>query len=138
MEMLGGGKEIATQCRLPDIMSDAAYVILTRDARNFTGNFVIDEQILIEEGMNAKDLEQYSAVPGNELMPDFFLDEFLDAAATMSNPRFAGGKDLGASKSNSSSGSGPSVQSVFDKLSTKLSEELVQKTQAVYTFNVEG
>lgn len=30
MEMLGGGKEIASQCRLPEIMADAAYVILTR------------------------------------------------------------------------------------------------------------
>ena len=37
MEMLGGGKDIASQCRKPDIMADAAYVILTRDARNFTG-----------------------------------------------------------------------------------------------------
>lgn len=30
MEMLGGGKEIMAQCRTPDIMADAAYVILTR------------------------------------------------------------------------------------------------------------
>lgn len=30
MEMLGGGGEIAEQCRTPDIMADAAYVILTR------------------------------------------------------------------------------------------------------------
>ena len=37
MEMLGGGKDIAAQCRKPDIMADAAYVILTRDSRNFTG-----------------------------------------------------------------------------------------------------
>ena len=30
MEMLGGGKEVAAQCRTPEIMADAAYVILTR------------------------------------------------------------------------------------------------------------
>ena len=37
MEMLGGGKDIATQCRTSDIMADAAYVILTRDSKTFTG-----------------------------------------------------------------------------------------------------
>jgi hypothetical protein len=30
MEMLGGGGDIAKQCRYPDIMADAAYIILTR------------------------------------------------------------------------------------------------------------
>ena len=38
MEMLGGGKGIRDQCRNTDIMADAAYVILTRDSRTFTGN----------------------------------------------------------------------------------------------------
>ena len=71
MEMLGG-KEVAADCRLPSIMSDAAYVILTRDARNFTGNFVIDEEILREEGL--QDMDQYAAVPGTkDFLPDFFL-----------------------------------------------------------------
>ena len=56
MEMLGGGADIAKQCRKPEIMADAAYIMLTRDARNFTGNFIIDEDILKEEGCN--DMEQ--------------------------------------------------------------------------------
>ncbi len=58
MEMLGGGGDIAKQCRIPEIMADAAYIMLTRDARNFTGNFIIDEDILKEEG--CKDMEQVS------------------------------------------------------------------------------
>ena len=37
MVMLGGGQEVAAQCRTPEIMSDAAYVILTRDSKHFTG-----------------------------------------------------------------------------------------------------
>ena len=41
MEMLGGGGGVSAQCRTPDIMADAAYIMLTRDARSFTGNFVI-------------------------------------------------------------------------------------------------
>jgi NAD(P)-dependent dehydrogenase (short-subunit alcohol dehydrogenase family) len=55
MEMLGGG-DIAKQCRKPEIMADAAYIMLTRDSKNFTGNFIIDEEILKEEG--CKDMEQ--------------------------------------------------------------------------------
>ena len=47
----------------PDIMADAAYVILTRDSHSYTGNFAIDEDILKEIGVT--DLEQYSWVPGN-------------------------------------------------------------------------
>ena len=50
MEMLGGGTDIAKSCRTPEIMADAAYVMLTRDSKNFTGNFSIDEDILREEG----------------------------------------------------------------------------------------
>ena len=56
MEMLGGGGDIAKQCRKPEIMADAAYIMLTRDSKNFTGNFIIDEDILKEEG--CMDMEQ--------------------------------------------------------------------------------
>eukprot|EP00095_Tigriopus_kingsejongensis_P006461 maker-scaffold128_size327099-snap-gene-1.9 protein:Tk06461 transcript:maker-scaffold128_size327099-snap-gene-1.9-mRNA-1 annotation:"hydroxysteroid dehydrogenase-like protein 2-like" len=136
MEMLGGGKDIVKQCRVPEIMSDAAYVILTRDSRNFTGNFVIDESILMEEGLKSEDLLKYSAVPGSDLLPDFFLDEFDDAASKMNSPRFVAGQDVG--KAGSSAASSKSVQSVFDRIASKVNEELVQKTQAVYTFKVEG
>ena len=56
MEMLGGGGGISTQCRTPQIMADAAYVILTKDSKNFTGNFCIDDQVLREVGV--KDFSQ--------------------------------------------------------------------------------
>ena len=62
MEMLGGGDAMKPQCRTVDIMSDAAYAILTRDAKKFTGNFYIDDEVLKEEGV--KDFEKYSCVPG--------------------------------------------------------------------------
>ena len=80
MEMLGGGEGISTQCRTPQIMADAAYVILTKDSRNFTGNFCIDDAVLRDVGV--KDFSQYLAPGATEksLMPDFFLDEFLDQA----------------------------------------------------------
>ena len=62
MAMLGGGEEVAKQCRKPEIMSDAAYVILNKDSRSYTGNFTIDDEVLREAGVT--DLDQYAFVPG--------------------------------------------------------------------------
>ncbi len=62
MAMLGGGDAVKDHCRTTDIMSDAAYSILTRNSREFTGNFVVDEEILKQDGVT--DLEKYSCIPG--------------------------------------------------------------------------
>ena len=62
MAMLGGGEAIKEQCRSVDIMSDAAYAILTRDSKTFTGNFAVDDEVLKQEGCT--DFEKYSCVPG--------------------------------------------------------------------------
>jgi hypothetical protein len=62
MEMLGGGSEVAKQCRKPEIMSDAAYVILTQDSKKFTGNFCIDDEVLMQAGV--KDVSIYDIEPG--------------------------------------------------------------------------
>ncbi|PAA75268.1 hypothetical protein BOX15_Mlig014232g1, partial [Macrostomum lignano] len=76
MKMLAGGDEVASQCRKPEIMADAAYLVLTKDSRTFSGQFCIDDDVLRREGgLTDKDLEQYSCVPGGQLLPDFFLDE---------------------------------------------------------------
>jgi len=56
--MLGGGEAIKKQCRRPEIMADAAYIILTSDSRKFTGNFDIDEDVLRRN--NVTDFQQYS------------------------------------------------------------------------------
>ena len=61
MEMLGG-KEALASCRTDQIMADAAYVVLTRDSRARTGEFLIDEDVLIEVGVT--DFEPYACVPG--------------------------------------------------------------------------
>ena len=62
MEILGGG-EALEHCRKTEIMSDAAYVIITRESMSRTGEFLIDEDVLREVGVT--DFEQYSCVPGN-------------------------------------------------------------------------
>ncbi len=58
--------------RSVDIMADAAYVVLTADARTTTGHFFIDEDVLRSAGV--RDFERYSVVPGSRsLLPDLFL-----------------------------------------------------------------
>lgn len=57
--------------RKPTIMADAAYAVITRDAKSCTGNFFIDDEVLAEEGVT--DFDQYAVAPGHELFPDLFL-----------------------------------------------------------------
>ena len=49
-------------------MADAAYVILTRNSRSRTGELLIDEHVLKEEGVT--DFDQYSCIPGKEIDGD--------------------------------------------------------------------
>ncbi len=68
-----GGLVKPENCRKPEIVADAAYIILNRDSRRFTGNFTVDDEVLAAEGVT--DLERYALVPGKaRLLPDFFLD----------------------------------------------------------------
>jgi citronellol/citronellal dehydrogenase len=62
-----------TLCRKPEILADAAYVILNRPSGECTGNFFVDDEVLASEGIT--DLDKYAVVPGTK---DFLLDFFLD------------------------------------------------------------
>jgi citronellol/citronellal dehydrogenase len=61
----------ARQCRTPQIVADAAHAVLVRDARGFSGNFLIDEDVLHETGET--DFGQYAVEPGQPLLSDLFL-----------------------------------------------------------------
>ena len=59
--------------RKPEILSDAAHLILTSDAKTTSGRFFIDEVLLAEHGIT--DFDRYAVVPGTkDLIPDFFVD----------------------------------------------------------------
>lgn len=73
LTMLGGLIK-PEQCRLPEIMADAAYMILTRQSRTCTGQFFIDEDVLRAEGVT--DFNYYAVSPGESLAPDLFIDDF--------------------------------------------------------------
>ncbi|HEY6923020.1 MAG TPA: NAD(P)-dependent oxidoreductase [Steroidobacteraceae bacterium] len=75
LQVAMGGHDNAERRRVrrPEIVADAAHVILTKDSREFTGNFCIDDEILRAAGET--DFSQYRdpGVREDELLPDFFL-----------------------------------------------------------------
>ena len=58
-------------CRRPEIVADAAHAVLVRSARERTGAFLIDEDVLREAGVT--DFERYAVDPSRPLLPDLFL-----------------------------------------------------------------
>ncbi len=70
LAMLGGFVD-PKNCRKPEIVADAAHAILSKNAREFTGQFVIDEEILKAEGVT--DFDAYAVDPQQALAPDLFL-----------------------------------------------------------------
>jgi citronellol/citronellal dehydrogenase len=73
VQNLLGGDDMVADSRTPDIMADAAYVVLTSPATKTSGNFFIDDEILKADGVT--DFEKYRVVPGDaELKLDLFLD----------------------------------------------------------------
>ena len=67
------GDEGLRHCRTVEIMADAAHAIFVKRAREFTGNFLIDDSFLYDEGV--RDFEPYKVDPTQTLMPDFFVPE---------------------------------------------------------------
>ncbi len=61
------------RCRKPAIVADAAWYVLTSPDPMLTGRFLIDDEVLVGEGV--KDFAPYAVVPGRRaLLPDLFLD----------------------------------------------------------------
>lgn len=68
-----GGDAIMKMSRKPDILADAAHMIFTKNAKEFTGNFLVDDTFLAENGVT--DFDQYRVDPTQDLAPDFFVPE---------------------------------------------------------------
>ena len=68
-----GGDAMIRCSRTPEIMGDAAHVILTKPAREFTGQFCIDDKVLYAAGVT--DFEHYRVDPSAQLMSDFFVPD---------------------------------------------------------------
>lgn len=74
-----GGAELMRASRKPDILADAARVIFLKDAKTFSGNFLIDDTFLAAEGV--RDFDTYRADPSSPLAPDFFVPDSIPAPA---------------------------------------------------------
>uniref|UniRef100_A0A8C2SNW9 Hydroxysteroid dehydrogenase like 2 n=1 Tax=Coturnix japonica TaxID=93934 RepID=A0A8C2SNW9_COTJA len=114
MDMLGGSG-IEKQCRKTDIIADAAYCILTKP-KTFTGNFIIDEVLLREEGV--KDFDVYA----------IRIHLFLLGASQAS----------GGAKLNKESASAGPVAETFRVIQGELNKEIVKSTQGVFQFELSG
>lgn len=68
-----GGEELMQASRTPQIVADAAMRIFAKPAKDFTGQFIIDDSFLFDEGV--RDFDQYRVDSNKDLMPDFFVPE---------------------------------------------------------------
>jgi citronellol/citronellal dehydrogenase len=71
LEFALGGPAMMRRSRKPEIVADAAHVILSRPARECSGRFFIDDSVLYEAGV--RDLSAYSVEPGGALLADLFI-----------------------------------------------------------------
>ncbi|XP_038211694.1 hydroxysteroid dehydrogenase-like protein 2 isoform X1 [Zerene cesonia] len=137
IEMLTGDTSTS---RKPDIVSDAAYAMLCKDPRTYTGNFAIDEDVVRAAGV--ADLKPYACDPANadRLLLDGFLDEeearlHHSSTVTASHRR---AYHTSATNYKQAEQGGGQIPALFEAISKTISADLVKKTQAVYQFNVKG
>ena len=68
-----GGEALIKASRTPEIVADAAYLVFNKPARQFTGQFLIDDTFLAAEGMT--DFDRYRVDPSQRLFIDFFVPD---------------------------------------------------------------
>ncbi len=68
-----GGERVMRMSRTPEIMADAVYTIVHKNAKSFTGHFLIDDSFLAGEGVT--DFDSYRSVPGEPLAGTFFVPD---------------------------------------------------------------
>jgi len=71
------GEELMRRCRTPAIMADAAYAVITKPSRDFTGRFLIDDTLLYEEG--ERDFDKYRVDQSVVPVADFFVPDSMPA-----------------------------------------------------------
>ncbi len=71
VQNLLGGDKMVQASRTPAILADAAHMIFSKPAREFSGQFLIDDSFMAAEGIT--DFTPYRVDPSVPLMPDFFV-----------------------------------------------------------------
>jgi citronellol/citronellal dehydrogenase len=76
-----GGEALMRASRKPEILADAAHLIFGKDAKSFTGNFLIDDTFLAQNGVT--DFDRYRVDPTQPLAIDFFVPDDSKAPASL-------------------------------------------------------
>ncbi|XP_076231777.1 hydroxysteroid dehydrogenase like 2 [Calliopsis andreniformis] len=136
IEMLSGS-DSSNYSRKPDIVGDAVYALICKDSKSITGQFLIDEDILQKEGIT--DFTDYACNPANKdnLMLDFFLEENLPHLLDSKGQLSSGMQKKSDTKQNASKSNGK-IAHIFTVIEANLNSELVNKTGAIFQFNVNG
>ncbi len=72
VQNLLGGAQSMKASRKPEILADAAYIIFNKSSKECTGNFFVDDELLLANGVT--DLSEYATTPGStSFLPDFFI-----------------------------------------------------------------
>lgn len=77
-----GGDALMQRSRTPEILADAAIRIFEKPSREFSGNFLIDDNFLAGEGVT--DFDKYRVNPSQSLQMDFFVPDSIPAPAGVS------------------------------------------------------
>jgi len=133
MAMLGGGEAVKETCRKPEIMSDAAYVIFNKDSKLFTGNFLIDDDVLKSVGVT--NFDSYAYDPSANLLPDFFVDG-VDPETVVAGIEEAGGKPAFEHPSQKSEAPSSPVDHVFNSIKTIMNADMIGKIGGVFEFDL--
>ncbi|NWX90733.1 HSDL2 protein, partial [Nothoprocta pentlandii] len=130
MDMLGGSG-VEKQCRKTDILADAAYCILTKP-KTFTGNFVIDENLLREEGV--KDFDVYAIAPGKTVPSVRIFKEEKKS----SRPKHEGPDGAKVNLESASAKPLSPVAETFRVIRGAITEDFVKAIQGVFLFELSG
>uniref|UniRef100_A0A914YJ22 Hydroxysteroid dehydrogenase-like protein 2 n=1 Tax=Panagrolaimus superbus TaxID=310955 RepID=A0A914YJ22_9BILA len=123
-DMLTGGTEEGRKgSRYPAIVADAAYAVLSRNSRESTGNFFIDDEVLKSEGVT--NFDQYAIDP----KADLFIDFFVPGAEYAANQR---------KQSKSKTSPKMSEKDLFDKIQQAITPESIKLAGAIYNFTVKS
>jgi citronellol/citronellal dehydrogenase len=76
-----GGDALMRASRKPEILADAAHIIFCKEARAFTGQFLIDDTFLAQNGVT--DFDPYRVDPSQALAVDFFVPDDSLAPASL-------------------------------------------------------
>ncbi|NWI99503.1 HSDL2 protein, partial [Crypturellus undulatus] len=134
MDMLGGSG-VEKQCRKTDILADAAYCILTKP-KSFTGNFVIDEALLREEGI--KDFDVYAVVPGKTNLFPVGASPVFKEEKKSSRPIHEGPDGAKVNLESASAKPLGPVGETFKVIQGAITEEFVKAIQGVFMFELSG